>query len=251
MLHILFFLFLCFVFYYIRVHSNPYTLTFVFGKKGAGKSCYMVKEMLKYRKRGWNIYTDMKDVCIPGVRLISVDNLAHFRPLPNSFICLDEVGITMDNRSFKSFPTGLRDFFKYVRKMKCRVIINSQSYDVDKKVRDTVDNMILQISIANLISLSRPIYRSITLTEPNAQAEGRIADRLHFAPIWHWRCYWMPAYYRYFDSLSMPSREIIEGDIVKCLEPPNNFYAFIGALKEGISHVKASVYDYIIRKRWS
>ena len=165
---------------------------FIFGKKGAGKSCYMVHEMLRYMKRGYHVYTDMADCRIPGVRIISVDMLSSFRPEPNSALFLDEVGISMDNRNFKSFPPGLRDFFKYLRKMKCVCYLNSQAFDVDKKVRDTIDKMVLQVALLGCFSLSRPIIRSITLTESTSQADSRIADNLRFSTIWTWRIFYMP-----------------------------------------------------------
>lgn len=206
---ILFFLFLFFVL--SAVYTNPYRLIFVFGKKGAGKSCYMVRQMLRYLKKGWNVYTDMADVRIPGVRIISVSDFATFRPLERSLICLDEVGITMDNRNFKTFPPGLRDFFKYIRKMKCTCIINSQAYDVDKKVRDTVDSMLLMTSIGAVFTICRPIVRSITLVDPSGEAEGRIADKLSFAGLLSWKVYFLPAYFKYFDSTAMPPREIVAG----------------------------------------
>lgn len=195
-------------------YRNPYKLVFVFGKKGAGKSCYMVRQMHRYLRRGWNVYTDMADIRIPGVRIISVGALSEFRPEPHSLVCLDEVGISMDNRSFKSFPPGLRDFFKYVRKMQVVVIMNSQAFDVDKKVRDTTDHMLLLQSIGSLFCVARPIYRSITLTEPSAEAESRIADLLRFAWVFSWRVYYMPAYFRYFDSRSMPMREEVPYTVV-------------------------------------
>lgn len=191
------------------IYTNPYRLIFVFGKKGAGKSCYMVRQMLKYKRAGWNVYTDMEDIRIPGVRIISVDMLSTFRPEPNSLICLDEVGISMDNRNYKSFPPGLRDFFKYVRKMQCVVIINSQAFDVDKKVRDTVDSMLLMQSVGAVFTICRPIQRSITLVEPSADSEGRIADRLSFTSVFSWRIYFLPAYFGYFDSKAMPQRDIL------------------------------------------
>lgn len=220
---------------YILAHDNPYKLTFIFGKKGAGKSCYMVKMMLKYQKAGWNIYTDMADIKIPGVRIISVKDLAAFRPEPHSALFLDEVGISMDNREYKGFPPGLRDFWKYLRKMQCCCYMNSQAYDIDKKVRDTVDRMVLQVSIANLVSVSRPIIRSITLTEPSAEAESRIADVLRFSSVFSWRFYWMPNYYRYFDSKAMPSRELIPYTL------PERPIPLRPALMEVIEHVKAAV----------
>lgn len=171
----------------------------------------MVRKMLYYIRRGWNVYTDMSDVRIPGVRIIRISQLETFRPEPHSVLFLDEVGITMDNRSFKSFPPGLRDFFKYARKMKCIVYMNSQAYDVDKKVRDTTDSMILMQSIGSFLCIARPVIRSITLTAPSADSESRIADTLRFGSIFSWRFYYMPLYFRYFDSLAMPPRPVLPG----------------------------------------
>lgn len=195
---------------YSRRWANPYKLIFIFGKKGAGKSCLMVREMLRHMKRGWNIYTDMSDIAISGVRIINGSELAAFVPEANSCIFLDEVGVSFDNRSFKSFPPGLRDFFKFQRKYKCKVYMNSQAFDVDKKIRDVTDSMILQTSIANCISVSRPIKRKITLTEPSADSESRIADKLEFCKLWNWKFYWMPKYHKYFDSFAAPAREPIK-----------------------------------------
>lgn len=192
--------------YLTHKYRNPYRSTFIFGKKGAGKSCYMVRKMLWYKKHGWTVYTDMADVRIPGVKIIQVKQLELFRPEPNSAIFLDEVGISMDNRSFKNFPPGLRDFFKYSRKMKCVIFMNSQAFDVDKKVRDTTDAMMLMQSIGSFLCICRPIIRSITLTAPSADAESRIADTLRFGNLLSWRFYYMPAYFRYFDSTAMPPR---------------------------------------------
>lgn len=203
-------------FFYLNwKYQNPYKLTFVFGKKGAGKSCYMVRQMHRYLRKGWNVYTDMSDIKIPGVRIISVGALSEFKPEPHSLVCLDEVGISMDNRSYKSFPPGLRDFFKYVRKMQVVVIMNSQAFDVDKKVRDTTDSMLLLQSIGSLFCIARPIRRSITLTEPSADSESRIADVLRFSSFFDWRLYYMPAYFRYFDSKSMPLRQDVPYVVVE------------------------------------
>ncbi|MCI8400102.1 MAG: hypothetical protein HFF90_12025 [Oscillibacter sp.] len=170
----------------------------------------------------------MEDIKIPGVRIVSVAALASFRPEPHSLLCLDEVGITMDNRSFKTFPPGLRDFFKYVRKMQIVVIMNSQAYDVDKKVRDTTDSMLLLQSLGSLFCLARPICRSITLTEPSADSESRIADVLRFSSFLSWRLYYMPSYFRYFDSKAMPARsevpyQTVESDARYLRGPLYNF----------------------------
>lgn len=226
------------LFYLNWKYWNPYKCTFIFGKKGAGKSCYMVRQMHKYLRRGWLVYTDMEDVRIPGVRIIDIKDLSMFRPEPGSLVCLDEVGISMDNRNYKNFPPGLRDFFKYARKMQVSVIMNSQAYDVDKKVRDTTDSMLLLQSIGSLFCFARPIYRSVTLTEPSAEAESRIADFLRFAFFLDWRIYYMPAYFRYFDSRSMPDREfipykVVEGDSRYLRGPLYNFFKDVKDYAQG------------------
>lgn len=194
---------------YSRRFANPYKLTFIFGKKGSGKSTYMVKLMLRYVKRGWNVYTDMSEVIIPGVRIIKSSDLVNFAPAGHSVLFLGEVGITYDNRNYSKFPEGLRDLFKFERKYKFRCYMDSQSYDIDKKLRDVVDGMYLQSNIGNVIGLSRPIYKSISLTEPSADSESRIAEHLKFAPFWKWKVTWMPRYHKYFDSFSAPARPAI------------------------------------------
>lgn len=234
--------------YFSRKYDNPYKTTFIFGKKGAGKSLLLVHYMLKYYKAGWTIYTDMRDVRIPGVRIIDSSDLTKFRPVEQSAIFLDEVGISMDNRNFKQFPPGLRDFFKYSRKMKCVVFMNSQAFDVDKKVRDTTDRMILQVSLFNCIALSRPIRRSITLTEPTAEAESRIADKLSFCGLLSWKFLWMPRYFKYFNSQEMPSREVLPYTVPDDpIEVLPWYRELILLCKEAISHVGSKAQSYFRR----
>lgn len=189
-----------------RRYNNPYRLIFIFGKKGAGKSLYMVKQMMKYLKKGWTVYTDIVNCNLPGVRIMNAMDLSVFAPDENSAIFLDEAGILFDNRNFKNFNSGLRDFFKLQRKYKCRVFLNSQSFDIDKKIRDVTDHMGLIVSVGNVFSIYRPIRRSITLTQPSAEAESRIADKLSFESLFKWQITYLPKYFKYFDSFAAPER---------------------------------------------
>lgn len=202
---------------YSKKFKNPYKLIFIFGKKGSGKSTLMTKWMVKDIRKGWTVYTDMIGLNINGVHYFKTLDLAKFVPPPNSSIYLDEVGLSMDNRNYKSFPEGLRDFFALQRKYRCKVVVNSQSYDVDKKVRDRVDRMILQSNIGNVIGISRPIRRSVTLVEASSVGESRICDQLSFAGIFSIRFTWLPSWFKYFVSFNppprdlLPSREISDG----------------------------------------
>lgn len=195
--------------FYSRKFRNPYKLIFIFGKKGSGKSCKMVHDMMLDLRRGWHVYTDMP-VNIPNVRIIRAADLAVFRPEYHSAVYLDEVGISFDNREYKSFSTGMRDFFKLQRKYKVKVVMNSQAYDVDKKIRDVTDSMMLQSNIGNVISVSRPIKRVVTLVEAQGNSESRIADNLKFGSVFSWKFYFMPKYFKYFNSFDAPRRPEIK-----------------------------------------
>lgn len=216
----LFFIVLCCgtVSYFSRRYSNPHKLIFIFGKKGAGKSTYMVYLMLKHLKQGWNVYTNMSDIIIPGVRIIDISSLKTCVPAPHSVLFVDEGGLIWDNRGFKSFDRGYTEFFKLQRKYKCKVYINSQDFDIDKKIRQLTDSMVLMSSIAGCIGVVRPIIRKVALVEASAQGESRIADNLKFGSLFSFRFLWLPKYFKYFDSYAAPERppvsfESVAGDI--------------------------------------
>ena len=76
-------IFASYIFLSMKYH-NPYTSIFIFGKKGAGKSLWMVREMMRLHKKGWHIYTDMEDVVLPYVRIIKLKDLETYQPDPKS-----------------------------------------------------------------------------------------------------------------------------------------------------------------------
>lgn len=209
-----------FLAYCSKKYNNPNKLIFIFGKKGAGKSTYMVYLMLKHLHQGWNVYTNMTDVNIPGVRIMDVKQLITCVPDPHSVLFIDEGGLIWDNRGFKSFDKGYTEFFKLQRKYKCKVYINSQDFDIDKKIRQLTDSMVLMTSIAGCIGVIRPIVRKVALVEASAAGESRIADNLKFAGLFSFRFLWLPGYFRYFDSYSAPFR------------PPVDFKAVPGDLAQ-------------------
>lgn len=200
--------------YLSQKYNNPHKLIFIFGKKGAGKSTYMVSLMLKYLRRGWHVYTNMGDVNIPSVRVFHVEDLTHLVPEPHSVLFIDEGGLIWNNRDFKKFDKGYMEFFKLQRKYKCKVYINSQDFDIDKKIRQLTDSMILMNSIAGCIGVVRPIVRKVALVEASAQGESRIADNLKFGSLFNWQILWLPRYFKYFDSYAAPYRDPVPFEVI-------------------------------------
>lgn len=197
-----------------RSLNNPYKLYMIFGKKGSGKSTYLCKLAKSYQKKKYTVYTNMTDCRISGIRLIDPEKLGDFVPEPRSCVLLDEVGMLYDNRNFKSFKPSVRDFFKLQRHYHCVVYLASQSFDVDKKLRDLTDRMFLVNSLFPWLSLIRPITKKIGLVEASSQGESRIVDNLKFGSIFSWKFIFIPKYIKSFDSFLAPEKPYLEYEIV-------------------------------------
>ena len=203
---------------------NPYRLYLVFGKKGSGKSTYLVKLAIKYQKKGFIVYTNMPDMMVNGVRYFDIDNLGEFVPIAHSLLLVDEVGMIWDNRNFKNFKPSVRDFFKLQRHYKVITYLASQTFDIDKKLRDLTDGMILNVNVLNVFSIGKTIKRKITLTESTSEAESRIAEDLKFTPFWNWKYTYIPKWSKYFNSYEAPAlpelpfKEIVCTDAKKQLK---------------------------------
>lgn len=187
-----------------RRFKNPYKLYLVFGKKGSGKSTFLVKTAIRYQKKGYSVYTNMEDLCLKDVRIINPQDIGEFVPEENSLLILDEVGMLYDNREFKKFKNETRDFYKLQRHYKVTVYLASQTYDIDKKLRDLTDGMFLVQNIAIVWSLIRPVRKSVTLTEATSDGESRIAENLKFSFLTSWRFMYIPKYAKYFQSFKVP-----------------------------------------------
>lgn len=183
-----------------KKYVNPYKCYFIFGAKGSGKTITETKLCYKYLCKGWNVYTDMPELMIPGVRFFHTDDLGDFVPERNSCLILGEVGTKFDKRNFKAFRPQLRDFFVFQRKHKVVVFMDSQSYDVDKKIRDRTDGMYLTTNVARLWSVAKRIYIKPEIVEATAEGESRIADNLKIAPVWHWLVTYIPAWVDLYDT---------------------------------------------------
>lgn len=185
-------------------YANPYQQIFLLGKKGSGKSTLLVRYMMEYRKKGYSIYTNMTECTLPYVVHISIDDLGEYVAKPKSLVCLDEVGIPFDSRKFKTFKDSWRDYFKFQRHYKNVVIMASQSWDVDLKLRSLCDKIYICGKLG-CVSYAREVRRHIVLTEPVGDAESRIADQLSYAPG-SVKITWIPKYAKHFASFNPPER---------------------------------------------
>lgn len=196
------------LFLWSRKYVNPYRLYMVFGRKGSGKTTYMVKVAYRYYKAGWNIFCNSE---IPFATRIDITTLGEFVPPPHSVLLVDEVGMIWDNRQYKNFRNDVRDYFKLQRHYKNIVYLFSQTFDIDIKLRNLTDAMYLCTCPVPFISVVKRIKRTIVLVQPGPDAEGRISDSLEFVPwfmnIFGYKAFqltYIPRWTKYFDTTERP-----------------------------------------------
>lgn len=189
-----------------RKYLNPYKLTMVFGKKGSGKSTLMVRLAYKYLSKGWNVYCTER---LDGCYYVDYNDIGFCNIPPNSVLLIDEVGMVWDNRQYKNFKSEVRDWFKLQRHYKVKVYLFSQTFDIDKKLRDLTDDMYLCCNLFRVFSWAKRIRRRTILTKPFGDSPARIDEELKFDLL----CFWpfgsriltfIPKYSRYFDSHACP-----------------------------------------------
>lgn len=183
-------------------YLNPYKLTMIFGKKGSGKSTLLTKLALEYQSKGIPVYsTD----AIPGCYLIEPEDIGFVELQPDSVLLVDEVGMIWDNRGFKTFKPEVRDWFKLQRHRRIRVYLFSQTFDVDKKIRDLTDEMYLVQKRLRVFSYAKRILRRTVLNKSTAEAPAKIDEDLVFDSLLFFWCgsrkfTFIPRYTKYFDS---------------------------------------------------
>lgn len=161
---------------FTRKYLNPYKLIFCFGKKGSGKTTYLTRIAIKSLKQGKKVYSTVE---IPGTYLFDVEEVGKKTFDPKSIVLIDEIGMIWDARDFSKFPKEVRDFFKYQRQYKLTVYVFSQTFDVDKKIRDVTDEMWLLTSFMRVWSMQRRIIKKIGI-KTAADGSSTLSDDYKF-----------------------------------------------------------------------
>lgn len=194
-----------------RQYVNKYKLILTFGKKGAGKSCLLTKLAFQYRAKGWTVYSTERT---PGTYYFTPDQIGVVKFKPHSVVLIDEVSLIWSNRDFKNFKREVEEFFRLQRHDKLRVYLFSQTFDVDKKIRDLVDEMFLITNVARVFSYGKRISKHAVLTYAEADRPSAIAENLSFDSFllfWAGSRFFtfIPKYVKYFDSFrARPLKEV-------------------------------------------
>lgn len=135
--------------------DNPYTLRLIVGSKGSGKSLLLAKIANAF---DGPIYSNMG---------IGYDLEPEYwkQDFPQgSLILIDEIGVVHPDRAFKTMDPKCIEWYKMQRKRRLTVVCSSQTMDVDKKIRDLCDRIIV-VKRYNFFCLARSYKACISMVQ--------------------------------------------------------------------------------------
>lgn len=198
--------------YYSKLCKSDYGLEMIVGQIGSGKTSIICDKMVKDLKNGWNVYADFH-TNIQGVRFFDTTRLADCLPDEQSTIYVDEGALRWFSRDFKSF-SAFTEWFAMVRHAKCKMILCSQSFDVDLFIRNRCKALYL-VKRIGCVSVIRRIKKLQTV---NVQTQGQtstdvktsgLVDGYKYDSIFAkggLHVYWLPKLWKYHDSFYLPTR---------------------------------------------
>lgn len=233
---------------------NPYKLTMIFGKKGSGKSTTLTRIAWEAHQAGKEIYANIP---LPNAHILAESDIGFYNIPPDSVLIIDEAGMVWDNRHFKNFKPEVRDWFKLQRHHRVRVYLASQTFDIDKKLRDLCDDMYLVECRFRIFAYGRRITRKITLTKSVGDSESRITEDLEFDSIlFCWAGSRMvtliPRYSGLFDSFDVQSLPEPSTPWPVCPSGsplPSRGYVWLHLLKDFCANVHLTVAAHFGRKK--
>lgn len=214
-----------------------------FGVPGCGKTTQLTKIAIKELKKkalGLSRYDHIYTINFEcaGCIHITFKDLANYKFL-NSLILIDEITLDADNRSFKTFPSEIRDFFILHRHLGLDIIYATQNYEnVDKKIRDVTNDLwYMSKSVVPLLrnfTTSKKIYRKININEHTSELVlgYRFCNLIESIFARNFEVTFRPFTYKYFDSfdeLTLSSRP--EYSNIKTTRiPKKTILAFLNSL---------------------
>lgn len=170
----------------------------IFGAPGTGKTTYLTAIALKAVKKGKTVYTNFP---VPGCFQLKLEQIGHVA-FNNCLCIMDECGIDISNRDFKSTPKILIDYLKLSRHFHNDWIFASQGYDdADKKIR-TLCTRYYNLRKFGSFTICRRIQKRVAIDDISHQ----IIDAYYKVPLLSGGAHiiWRPRYYRSFDSFAKP-----------------------------------------------
>lgn len=185
-------------------------ITCYFGVPRVGKNTMLtmiaqreLRRMRRGKSKYEHIYTDFYCKGCERITFTDLDK----NKIYNSLVMFEEMGLSADNREFKTFKKGIRDFFVLHGHLHNDIIYATQEYtDVDLKIRKLTEELWYLkkscVPILKHFTLATRIFRKININEFTAELTVgyRFADILERIFVRPFKICFRPLYYKKFDS---------------------------------------------------
>lgn len=198
-----------------KKYINRFNLTIIFGKKGSGKTTYLAKLAYNFVKKGVVVYTNVP-LKIDGVRYCNPLDIKDHTIDPYGVLLWDETNLDVDNRSWKSTDKGLIEYMRLLRHYKINVYMFSQTFDVDKKLRDLADYLYICKKFARVFTVLRRVDKYLDVRQ--AGSEGSNSDSSAIVENYRFTSFlvsppqiaFIPHWSKLFNSFETPFRDKIK-----------------------------------------
>lgn len=201
-------------------------ITCYFGVPGCGKTTMLSKiaiREVKRIKRGVSRYCAVyTNFYCAGCHYIDFKVIEEYK-LYNCLILFDEITMDADNRKFKTFSDGARDWFILHRHVGCDIIYATQSYElVDLKIRQlTHDLWYMEKTVVPFLdkfTRAKRIYRKININEHTSDLTlgYRFCNFIEALFTSNNKIVFRPNFYKYFDSFEegkLEKRSVYNSDL--------------------------------------
>lgn len=195
-----------------RKYKSPFKVITIFGKKRSGKTTLLQKFAIKYQRKGYKVYSNVE---LFGCYKLDVKKLGKVQFPYRSVQIIDEASMYWDGRNFKTFDLDISNYLRLIGHTGNVVIFASQTFDLDKRLRDQTDEMYLCINVLGVFSIAKKIRKKPTLHKPlevegRQSGEGYIADDYRFDLPFFWKYTYIPRWAKFFNSFEYTPMRPVE-----------------------------------------
>lgn len=229
------------ILYWFFHTDHSLDVDFYCGKKGCGKTATLSAFALEYGKKGMKVYTN-----VPGISntlYFNPKQLDDRKPASDSVALLDEVSLVWSNRDFRDFRA--EEFFRYCRQYRVKVIMFSQTFDVDLKIRSLVDRIFLMTRVGKVV-LYRPVVKRLGVVQ-RQDGTGDLLDTFSYGSIFGWKLRYLPRYYGLFQTYNPPKRVNVDAVLTKCTEMFTHYRTTKEWITFSISQMRSDVIENVGR----
>lgn len=175
---------------------------------GAGKSTTitaMCKKDLKHKRK---CAVNCDDIQLPGLLHYRTEDLG-YDEVHGFNLYIDEGSLFFDNRRYmsdKEYRSRSNEFVSWLRGIRHdnnNVLLFTQSYDVDKKLRTLASSIWIGYRVCRVFTVWRRLRKSIALRDDVISADTQISDKLVFIPLFMpgaFKIVFLPFHVKNFDS---------------------------------------------------